>query len=196
MKIILVTLLLPILWHPVVAQSDYALKNTSIIVTGTSTLHDWEMKTTSAKGQGSFVVENVRLVSVKDLTLSIPAETLKSGKDAMDKNAYKALNTSKHKTITFQLIKVNSIEKQGSDFVINAEGKLQIAGVTKTITISALCAIDKNGSISCKGEKSIKMSAFDVEPPSFMFGSVKTGDDIDVSFDVSFSKNSIETTLK
>jgi hypothetical protein len=40
----------------------------------------------------------------------------------------------------------------------------------------------------CKGSKKIKMTDFNVEPPSFMFGSVKTGDEITVTFDVTLAQ--------
>lgn len=195
MKAILVTLLLPILWYPAVAQGNYTVKNISIIVKGTSTLHDWEMKTSAAKGQASFTIEDKSLTA-QNLSITIPAETLKSGKDAMDKNAYKALKTSDHKSIVFQLTKVSAREKKGNEYVLQAEGRLQIAGQTKQVTLNVLCNVDSNGSIRCKGEKEITMSHFGVEPPSFMFGSVKTGDSVTIVFDALFSKNSVETTSK
>lgn len=194
MKLLLTTLLLPFLWLQSIAQEEYTLKNITITVTGTSTLHDWEMKTSTGLGQVIFTSGATGLVALKDLSVTIPAESLKSEKDAMDKNAYKSLNTGKHKNIIFQLSKGN-VEKQGNDFVINAEGKLQIAGTTRPVTIKATGTQDRNGNIRFKGERTLKMSSFGVEPPSFMFGSVKTGDDINVIFDVSFSKNSVETNL-
>jgi len=121
------------------------------------------------------------------LSFSLPAETLNSGKDAMDKNAYKSLKTSSSKNITFQLTRVVSVTKSGSGYEVTAEGKLQIAGATKTTTVKALCTPSGN-TIKCKGEKTFKMSEYQVEPPSFMFGSVKTGDEVTILFDISFTK--------
>lgn len=191
---ILVVIAMLVFSIPVAAQGSYSAKNTSLSVKGTSTLHDWEMKASNVKGQASFVLEDGKLASVKDVNLVIPAEGLKSGKDAMDKNAYKSLQTSKYKTITFQLTRILNLERAGNNAVITAEGKLQIAGVTKVVTIKATSSLDSGEGIQLKGEKTIKMSDFNVEPPSFMFGSVKTGDEITIVFDITFSKNSIVST--
>lgn len=195
MKLILTTLILPLLWLQAAAQDEYTLKTISITVTGTSTLHDWEMKTDNGRGQALFTTDGSGPAALKDLSVTIVAETLKSGKDAMDKNAYKSLKTDKHKNITLQIANA-VIQKQGNDYVVNAEGKLQIAGTTKPVTIKATGTSDRNGNIRFKGERSLKMSDFGVEPPAFMFGSVKTGDDINVIFDVSFSKTAVETNRK
>jgi len=37
------------------------------------------------------------------------------------------------------------------------------------------------------------MTDFKVEPPSFMFGTIKTGDEITVSFEAVLSTNKLET---
>jgi hypothetical protein len=46
----------------------------------------------------------------------------------------------------------------------------------------------KNGTLVCKGSKRIKMTDYKVEPPSFMFGTIKTGDEITISFDVTLAQ--------
>ena len=185
-KRILNTALFVFLALPLAAQYKLA-GGGSMEIKGTSTLHDWEMKSSALSGQADFQIEGAELKGIPTLNFTMAAETLKSGKDAMDKNAYKSLKTSSNKNITFQLTRVTSVTKSGSGYEVTAEGKLQIAGTTKTTTIKALCTVSGN-TIKCKGEKTFKMSEYQVEPPSFMFGSVKTGDEITALFEITFTK--------
>ena len=97
----------------------------------------------------------------------------------MDKNAYSALKTDKNKQITFQLAS-GKIEGK----TIRCVGSLTIAGTTKQIDVDATYTILSDGSIQCKGSKKLAMRDYNVEPPSFMFGTVTTGNEITVSFDV------------
>src|SRR5690554_933972 len=65
-------------------------------VSGTSTLHDWEMVSTQATGEAVLVEQDGKLQQIQKLSVKMPAESIKSGKGAMDKNTYAALNTKKH----------------------------------------------------------------------------------------------------
>jgi polyisoprenoid-binding protein YceI len=118
-------------------------------------------------------------VRLSSLIVSLPAESLKSEKTAMDKNAYKALKTDAHKQIAFQLV---SSKLDGK--TIHCSGKLKVAGTTKQIDVEVTYSVLPGGALKCKGSKKIVMTDYGVEPPSFMFGTVTTGDEITVSFDV------------
>ncbi|HLT81896.1 MAG TPA: YceI family protein [Cyclobacteriaceae bacterium] len=159
----------------------------SIKIEGTSTMHDWDMTTGSITGTASFVLEGNVIKDIQALSVTVAAESLKSGKAAMDKNAYKALKTDRHKDITFTLTDVTRIEKSGTGYAVAVRGQLTIAGTTRPIQLVALCVPKSNGRIECSGEQTIRMTDYNVEPPSFMFGSVKTGDELLVKFNVAFA---------
>lgn len=166
------------------AQSRYVQSGASrISISGTSTLHDWTMATDKATFDASFETSvqgnPQQLISLK---VSVPSESLKSGKNGMDKNAYSALKTDKNKHITFQLASAKVEDK-----TIRCYGNLSIAGTTKQIEVEATYTVLPDGSFQVKGSKKLAMRDYNVEPPSFMFGSVTTGNDITVSFDVVLS---------
>lgn len=161
------------------AQTPYKQTADSYItVAGTSTLHAWTMTSKDTQFQAAF--ENGpdgAPTQLKSLTLTVPSQSLKSEHSAMDKNAYSSLKTDKFKSITFSLTTA-SIDKN----IIKCAGNLTIAGVTKLINVDANCQTKPDMSMRCTGTKTFKMSEYQIDPPSFMFGTVKTGDEITISF--------------
>lgn len=170
--------------YPLWAQTNYKLTGTpNFTIAGTSTMHDWTMASAQAVCEAQLETDATgKLVKINSVTLTLKAESLKSGKSAMDKNAYKSLKTDKYKDIRFQL---TSASVQGES--ITAKGTLTIAGSSKPAEITLTGKSSGNG-IRFQGSKDLKMSEFGVEPPSFMFGSVKTGNDIKITFDITLSK--------
>lgn len=167
-----------------IAQDAYKVQKASVVLTGTSSLHDWEMKAEGFSCNSLFQLENNKVTQVKSLTLTIPVQSLKSGKNAMDKNAYSALKAEQHKQITYV---ISSTKVVGNKIV--CAGNLTIAGVTKPLEVESICTVNADNTIVCKTSKSFKMTEFNVEPPSFMFGSVTTGDEITMVFDLTFKKS-------
>jgi len=114
----------------------------------------------------------------------VPAETLKSEHKGMDKNAYKALKTAEHNTISY-ILSSATVDANGS---IECQGKLSIAGTTLDADLTATGQVNADKSISVKGSKKISMAAFNMKPPSFMLGTVKTGNDVTVQFNLTLRK--------
>jgi hypothetical protein len=165
------------------AQGMYKTQQASVTMAGTSSLHDWTMTAEGFPCTTSFVLENGRVTGAKAVALTVPVKTLKSGKSAMDKNAYSALKEDAHKQISYSL----ATTKLVGDKLVGT-GSLTIAGVTKPIEIASLCTLQADQSIVCKSTVALKMTDFGVEPPSFMFGSITTGDNITLEFNLVFKK--------
>jgi hypothetical protein len=164
-------------------QTTYKQTGTpTVIVAGTSTMHDWTMESKQSNYTATFEVNADGTPSkLSTVSVVIPAESLKSKENAMDKNAYKSLKTDKYKEITFQL---TSSKITGN--TISCSGNLTISGTTKPVDVDVTYEV-VNGALVCKASKKFKMTDFKVEPPTFMFGAIKTGDEITVSFNVTLS---------
>lgn len=162
------------------AQTNFKQADGSYItIAGTSTLHEWTMTSLQPGVQASFQMDEKGVPSqLKSLSVSVPSESLKSAHKAMDKNAYSALKADKFKAIGFTLTSATT-----NSNVFQCNGSLTIAGVTKPISLDATCQ-PKERTLRCTGSKKMKMSDFQVEAPSFMFGTVKTGDEITISFNI------------
>ena len=168
---------------------NFRMDNSSeIIVEGTSNIHDWEMKANSKKGGATITTEDGKLTGISSLQVTVPAESLDSGKGGMDKNAYKALNTSEYKNIEFKLDEVKKIEAQGSDsYKVNGLATLKISGVSKQVPVTFTVKLSGN-KLQINGEQKINMTHYKVDPPTAMFGTITTGEDLTIKFKSTFSK--------
>jgi hypothetical protein len=168
------------------AQVKYHAKDDlNLVISGTSTLHDWTMKTAKGECDAIFVTNaGGQLTGLTSLSFITPAESLKSEHSGMDKNAYKALKTDKAATITFT--QTSSIVT--ADGTVKSIGRLTIAGATIITDIVAVTKVNADKSISVKGSKKISMKDFKIDPPTFMMGTIKTGNDIVLKFDLTLRK--------
>jgi|26BtaG_2_1085354.scaffolds.fasta_scaffold00003_84 polyisoprenoid-binding protein YceI len=161
---------------------EFTLNNeaSQLIVYGTSNLHDWDVK--AEKQSGKLVINQTDNLKISALKVVVIAESLKSGKGGMDKNTYKALNTDKYKTISFELKDVKSISESGNGtYNISSTGDLTIAGVTKRIGLDFILELKSNQAI-LKGKTSLKMTTYGVTPPKALLGTITTGDEITIEF--------------
>lgn len=157
----------------------------NVVIKGTSTLHDWEMK--SNKGHVDVLLglgDNAKLLGLSTLKFTMEAESLKSEKTMMDNNAYKALKTGSAKYISFVLSSANISQINETTYQIRAIGKLTVAGTTReTDVIANLKYNTPEKRFIVTGTKKLRMTDYNVKPPSFMMGAVKTGDEITISFE-------------
>jgi len=172
------------------SQSTFKIKETKDVnmkLLGTSTLHNWEMEATSVEGEAQFVFKpgsESELTSVTSLSVALEVKNLKSDSKGLDKNAYKALKSNEFKDIHYKLISATVTPEKKNEYLLKTTGQLTIAGVTKEIEMDVHCVVNTNGSITCTGSSKLNMTDYNVEPPSFMFGAMKTGDTITLEFNV------------
>jgi polyisoprenoid-binding protein YceI len=164
------------------AQAKYHAQNLDVVVSGTSTLHDWEMK--SSKGQVEALIDVINdKVTLSGLSFNFPAESLKSGHSMMDNNTYKALKTDKNPNITFVLVSGSLAPAGANTYQLTGIGKLTIAGNSQQTDLSVLLKYNPSDkSFTCSGVKKFKMTQYGVKPPTVMLGTIKTGDEIAITY--------------
>lgn len=143
------------------AQVKYSNKTTNLTVSGTSTLHDWDMKSAQGTCEATFSFNNAGgLTGISGLSFTTVANTLKSGHDAMDKNAYKALKIDKNPSISYSAATGTVSLINGTEFLVKTSGKLTIAGATLDAQVDATCKVNADKSITVMGSKKISMKEF------------------------------------
>jgi polyisoprenoid-binding protein YceI len=174
------------------AQSIYKVddsKENDMKLSGTSTFHNWAMNAEHFSSEAQFIFKaGNQLSDIKSLSFLLIVENLKSGESGLDKNAYKALNTDKYKTISYTLTSARISSGKGNKYTVKAQGNLTISGVTKPVVMNASCMVNTDGTIACSGSYDLKMSDYQVQPPSFMLGVMKTGNAITLDFTSVYKK--------
>ena len=170
-------------------QTAYQIQSSKISILGTSNIHDWESQVTQVNATGEITATNQTIESIDKIKVEIPVLGIKSSKGAtMDKKTYKALQSETHPTITYSLITIQKITLENEAYKIKALGNLTIAGTTKPIDLMVTGKFLPNGDIQFTGQRTFLMSTFNVEPPTALFGSLKTGDEVTVKIDLTLTE--------
>jgi polyisoprenoid-binding protein YceI len=156
------------------------------LVSGTSTLHDWTIKSGSIKGNtkfsGELKAEAGSAVAIESIELSIQVESLKSTEGSgMDNTMYEALNSKKFPTITYKLSKAsikNSPAKDGAPFHFDTTGQLTVSGNARPVSLDLAVTPTDDGKLNIATDIGLKMTDFGVKPPTAMLGMIKSGDAI------------------
>ncbi len=161
--------------------------NSDMVITGTSTLHNWSAKSTSLVGGVTLTghwANDAKSIRLRSIHLTIPVKSLKSSEGGgMDNTMYNALNSPQHSSISYQLTDAaldNAAAKPGESAVFDAAGTLTVNGVARPITLKLLVT-RHHESISISTSTTLKMTDFGVKPPTAMFGIIRSGNVITVT---------------
>lgn len=153
------------------SQSYQADQTTGkIAIKGTSSLHDWVSEVTAFSINASLDFDEPSGTG----EVLVKSTSIKSGKSLMDSKTYEALKASQFPDIKFV---VTNIKMDGN--TLFAKGKLSIAGITRDHTIQ-LDFTRSQDKIKLIGETKFKMTDYSVQPPTAMFGTVTTGDEVTI----------------
>ena len=171
------------------AQVKYRSEDLTVSVKGTSSLHDWEMKTNRGKVEAVLLLgPDYKITGVSGLRFTVESESLKSGHSLMDNNTYKALKTDNFSNILFVLSSATISQTDANTYLLKCMGNLTIAGKTRETDLVASCKLNGNGVFTCSGTKNLKMSDFGVKAPTVLMGTVKTGNDVSIGFNLKIVK--------
>ena len=106
----------------------------------------------------------------------------------MDNRTYKTIKADAYPKITFKLIAATITPLRKTMFLIKATGTLTIAGTAKTVTMQVNGTVNDDRSITCSGQQKIKLTDFNIQPPSFMMGAMKVGDDLTIQYGLNFKR--------
>jgi len=144
-------------------------------VLGTSNLHDWSMEDKDVACSARFTY-----AAGKTVPTSLSAFTFTK--------AYDALKAKTGGNITFIATASAITPGTGAAFQVKSDGNLTIAGVTKAVVLSAACVVKTDGTVSCTGSSTLLMSDYQIKPPTYMLGALKTGDKLTIDFTMMVKK--------
>ncbi len=173
---------------PALAQSvtyDFDPDSSKIWIDGTSnnTPH-WTVYATAFEGTITLgaAAENGH-AAVEAVTLTVPTRMIKSRKSGiMDRVMYDALDVKAHPTVTFELTSVSDLEAtSATSATFVAHGSLTLAGQTNPVSIPVEATLRDDGMAVFKGSHTITLKDYGLDPPTAMFGSLRTGKDVTVT---------------
>ena len=176
----------------------YSAKTGSLLViSGTSSVHDWEVKTRLIGGKmiwdTSFPLDPSRaklpkLTVPPKVSVIIPVRNIESGKQRMNEVMHGAMNAQKHKYARYSLKEIKVADKErkaGDPILFDTKGTLNLNGKTAAVSMQVSIAKGEGDKLKVSGKAKLKMSQFGVSPPSpkIALGLIKTGDEVTVEFD-------------
>jgi hypothetical protein len=169
------------------------LASGQLTIAGTSNVHDYTATTTTLRltrvklaagiTTASLWDEIVKPGTLEAFEIAIPATTLTSPKDGLDKNMHKALKAPEHAEITFRLLRLEPGNAPGA---FKGVGVLKIAGVEREVVLALTTGRKENG-LLVKGELALLMTDFGITPPKAMLGMLKTDPKVTITFETLLS---------
>jgi len=167
-----------------------------VTIAGTSNIHDYTASTTTVRltrvqlgalpAGGEFLENALKPGVVEAFEVAIPAATLKSTKDGLDKNMHAALKASEHPDIAFRLIRFEASPAPAGG--MRAVGVLRIAGVERQVTI-AITTERKDAALVVKGSLALLMTDFGITPPKALMGTIKTDPKVTITLELALAAN-------
>lgn len=179
------------------AQSTYSIlsdKNTSISVSGKSNVHDWSLTSAvmESAGQFNFDAQHV-LNSLNGFTFNVVTKTLKSGKTMLDNRTYKAMKADDYPRVYYKLASAVITPVTKNTYNVHSTGDLTIAGKVQRISMELTVIVNSDNSLTCSGKENIKLTDYNIKPPSYMLGAMKVYNDVVIDFSLQYKKSNLLT---
>lgn len=169
------------------ATAPLTLRSVLVTVAGTSNIHDYTASTSTVQvtaleigGQPSddLLTQVLQPGGLTAFDLVIPAASLTSSKNGINKNMHKALKVQEHPDIRFRL---QALEPDGEAY--RATGLLTIAGVEKEIVLS-LHVQRKASTLAVTGTTDLLMTDYGIKPPKAMLGMLRTSPKVQIRIEL------------
>ena len=161
----------------------------SITLKGTSTLHDFECSSKSI--EGTIEIDPAKQ-SFTSAEVVIPVKSIHSDNTSMDDKMYDALKIDEYPAIHFSLTVSDSMQilrTAAADTGVHLRGNLTIAGRQRPIELR-VNAVKRDGDIiNIRGTEKLLMTDYGIDPPTFMLGVLKTGNEVTIEFSLDLKED-------
>jgi len=186
MKINTSIILLLLFANSAFSQARFHPDKSTMTLAGTSSLHDWESEVRMDEVKVELHIEEADPLLLGHLRLKIPVESIKSGKRIMDNKTYDALMSDKFPIISYEV----EIFDYNNGEVIASDGKLKVAGEQRLVPVTAVYNKGNTSRLMAfQGLVSFNMTDFKIDPPTAMLGTIKTGNEITITYNITVEFN-------
>jgi len=163
-------------------------------IEGTSNLHEWSCKATKLDATISVdptweteVASSVTNLAtlMKRVDVQIPVQSIKCGKDKMDKLMYEALKAKEAESVSYIAGSFEATPGETKDsFIVHTTGTLRIAGKENPVRMDVRAERLPDGTVRAQSELPILMTDYGVKPPTALLGTLRTGNRVTVKFEL------------
>ena len=171
-------------------------------IQGKATTHSFTCQVETVDGTAQLpAAQNSIPKETKDeqttVNVSVPVRSFDCGNRVMTKDLKETLKMETHPNIRFELIDARvgtPVDTSKQWRPVEVLGALTVAGTKRVTSLSALGrAIDENR-FRIRGCHPLRMTHFNIEPPTKAFGLIKVKDRIEVQFDLLAHTTGLERT--
>lgn len=150
-------------------------------IEGTSSVHDFTCNVKSVSGT---IGVNGDVGSVESATILVPVSQIDCDNGTMNKKVREALNASSNPGISFTLGSATPNGTKDGWQSMTVSGELEMNGTKRPIKMTVEGQRSGNGTIVYRGHAPVNMKDHGVKPPTAMLGALKTGEEVQVHFEV------------
>jgi hypothetical protein len=167
-----------------------------VTLAGSSNVHDWACNTSSFNASieldPTYEIRPLTLLAkpITKVVVNIPVKSLKCGHGKMDDNMYKALRANEFPDIRYVLetYEINKELTTADSFAARTVGELTVAGKTAKVEIPILAERKDGGAMRGAGTLKLLMTDFGIKPPVALLGTLRTKNEIEITFHVLLDK--------
>jgi hypothetical protein len=180
-------LLMPLKQVQAENTSEMSVTLGKIIISGSTNIGSWDCRQADAEGTIRMnVSESGHIINSLEITIPVasfsdcnPPAGPSSGQE---RAVHKYLKAEEHPYATFTL---HRTEPRTISSAAIFHGELTIAGVTKPIR-AAVRVSEDNGNFTITGIQELKMTEFEIKPPTGLLGTIRSRDDVKVDYEIAF----------
>lgn len=189
--LLLIGFLIGVLLLSAIAPSKkiYTLCNNHVVmINGSSNLHDWFEQAGKVTGNASGIINKDKSLDLVEVNIKVDVYSIKSAKgNVMDNNTYKALKADKNPYIIYTLKQpIKAIFTSSEKKSVLTKGYLTIGGVTRDANMLVKLVMLNSGKLTFEGSHVLQMTDYGIEPPTALLGTLKTGNEITITFKSEF----------
>lgn len=158
---------------------------------GSANVTDWEAKVKTIRGKvvfrnsGSANWQEADASWLEHVEIVIPVEDIDSDSRRMNNNMYGYLKKNQYPEITYRVIETREVVVvENPGIILTVRGVITAAGVEREIIHDVKIRQNSSGGLVVSGSSDLKMTDFGIDPPTAMLGSIRSRDEMTISFEL------------
>lgn len=173
------------------AQTYTVTDASKMTIYGSANVTDWDAEVKTISGQ--VVIRNPGQTDWSEadaswferVEMEFPVKDIDSDSRRMNNNMYYYLKEDEHPEITYRVIEVREVATADNPgILLTVRGVITAAGVGKEIIHDVEIRKSESGGLVVSGSQDLLMTDFDIDPPTAVFGSIRSRDEMTITFEL------------